>query len=105
MFQKGQFLGLFCKVIGNIRNYLRLFNNYAALAYVLLMELAFEDFYCYISVALCSINRCFSISDYSMTHTLPLRRIQCSCLFNSFSERSTQQRGVRMLAGIFGAGA
>ena len=44
MFQKGQFLGLFCKVIGNIRNYLRLFNNYAALAYVLLMELAFEDF-------------------------------------------------------------
>ena len=32
MFQKGQFLGLFCKVIGNIRNYLRLFNNYAALA-------------------------------------------------------------------------
>ena len=44
MFQKGQFLGLFCKVIGNIRNYLRLFNNYVALAYVLLMELAFEDF-------------------------------------------------------------
>jgi hypothetical protein len=44
MFQKGQFLGLFCKVIGNIRNYLRLFNNYTALAYVLLMELAFEDF-------------------------------------------------------------
>jgi hypothetical protein len=44
MFQKGQFLGLFCKVIGNIQKYLRLFNNYAALAYVLLMELAFEDF-------------------------------------------------------------
>ena len=33
MFQKGQFLGLFCKEIGNIRNYLRLFNGYAALAY------------------------------------------------------------------------
>ena len=44
MFQKGQFLGLFCKVIGNIRKYLMLFNNYTALAYVLLMELAFEDF-------------------------------------------------------------
>ena len=42
--KKVSFLGLFCKVIGNIRNYLRLFNDYAALAYVLLMELAFEDF-------------------------------------------------------------
>ena len=31
MFQKGQFLGLFCKVIGNIRKYLMLFNNYTAL--------------------------------------------------------------------------
>lgn len=44
MFQKGQFSGLFCKVIGNIRKYLILFNSYTALAYVLLMELAFEDF-------------------------------------------------------------
>ena len=44
MFQKGQFLGLFCKEIEKIRKCLRLFNNYTALAYVLLMELAFEDF-------------------------------------------------------------
>ena len=44
MFQKGQFLGRFCKEIEKIQKYLRLFNGYTALAYVLLMEFAFEDF-------------------------------------------------------------
>ena len=39
---------------------------------------------------------------YSMTQTRPLWHIQSSCSFSSFSERRTQQRGVRMLAGIFG---
>jgi len=41
---------------------------------------------------------------FSMTMTRPDWRIQDSCSFSSFSEVSTQQRRVRMLAGISGWG-